>query len=912
MRLTQVVQGVYMYTNSKIAKAVRLAMMFGASTAVAVSSSAFSAEDEAGAKSVERIEVTGSRIKRTDMETATPVTVFSKVDIAKSGLTTISEFMRFSTGGGAGGRSENSTLSQVAGSSSIDQKGFGSAYTLILLNGNRLPGNAIASSFVDLNQVPLAAVERIEYLEEGASAIYGSDAVAGVVNIITKKEMDGISLSTSYGANIAEQDGQEITAQLVAGVSNEKTSILFAFDYWQRKPVQAVNRELGSTGYHPLGTDHDGRSSYGTPGFTDVYYTPAGGELTELITPFTDCPDSGAISKRAQWGGAVCAYDFGALYQLSPQGDRQSIYTVLNHELDNEVQLSAEFRFSRAYSFTANGAAPGLVDVTSSPYVADYLVQQHGQALADAILADPAHTVGAGRRYLDFGNRQKDNENTTFSGTLGAEGTIFESYDWNANLGHSKLRNTQIGAGGQLLRKDVEAAFADGSLNPFVINTFNTREEKELLARLQSAIHRTGDMELTFANMGITGDLGLELPGGTVGFATGVDWRMERFEDRADTASINGEVIGGAGSNGGGDRNNVGYFVELAVPLLDNLDISLAVRNDDINWTGGSASKVTWQAGGAYRPNDMFLLRASAGTGFKAPQLHELFLGKSFGVNSAIDTKLCNEIGGGVASHTACQNTEIRSRSGGNTELEPETSETYNVGVVVAPFDGVDFSVDYWSLKVENIIGSLTVQEILNNEGTLGHLVNRVGGALSSIDSFVSSNLQNLSEESAKGISASVNYSFDTDMGTFGVHLNSDYQMEHMRQSSKIQPLCDQIGETSEPEWKNNVDFDWSQDDFTANIHVRYVGETTDHPGGRKNGSCDYQRDDRAVDSYTQIDMQGSYFMDNNSSVTVGIRNVLDKNPPLSTEASGNWPWYDQTLYSNMGRYGYVTYKLEF
>jgi iron complex outermembrane receptor protein len=887
-------------------------MMFGAATVV--STPAFSAE-EASLDDIEKIQVTGSRIKRTDMETATPVTVFTSEDILKTGLTSVSEFLRFSTGS-AGGRSENSTLSQVAGSSSIDAKGFGSSYTLVLLNGRRLPGNAIASSFVDVNQVPLAAVERIEYLEEGASAIYGSDAVAGVVNIITKKEKDGISFSTSYGTNVKERDGKELTAQIVAGASNDKTSILFAFDYWKRSPVQAVNRELGSTGYQPLGTQYDGRSSFGTPGYVDVYFTPAGtpaGEdgktpVTNLTTPFADCPTThtGVSGVR----GSVCAYDFAPLYQLAPKSDRQSIYTIINHELD-DINLTAEFRYSRAYTLSSNGAAPGIVDVTSSPYVADYLSTVFDADVAADILADDNRQVLVGRRYLDFGNRQKDNTNSTFSGILAATGTIADAYDWDVHVGHSKLVNSQIGAGGQLLRDDVVAAFAKGDLNPFKINTFETEEELNIRDSLNSAIHRTGEMEQSFAGLGISGDTGLELPGGQLGFAVGADWRREAYTDRADTSSISGQVIGGAGSNGGGQRDNTGMYLELAAPLLDNLDLSVAVRNDSINWTGGDAEKTTYQAGLAYRPSDMLLLRASTGTGFKAPALHQLFLGQSFGVNSAIDTKRCAEEGLNVSAHPTCQNVEIRSRSGGNTELEPETSETFNVGAVIAPFDGFDFSVDYWELTVENIIGSLGTQEILNNEATLGGLVNRINGQLSHVDSFVFSNLQNLTEESAKGLSLSANYSLETEMGEFGVHMQADTQFEHLRQSSKVQPLCDDIGSTSEPEWKSSFDFDWAKDNLKANIHVRYVGSTDDHPGGRDTGTCNYKRDAIAVDSYTQVDMQGTYFMED-ASVTVGLRNIFDKNPPLSTEASGNWPWYDQGLYDNMGRYLYVSYKVDF
>ena len=898
-----------MFTNSKLTKSVRLAMTFGAASATALASNAY-AQQDANAESVEKIEITGSRIKRTDMESANPITIFSKEDIDNSGLNTISEFLRFSTGGGAGGRSENSTLSQVAGSSSIDQKSFGAEYTLVLMNGQRLPGNAIAASFVDINQVPLAAVERIEYLEEGASAIYGSDAVAGVVNIITKKDFDGISFSTSAGMNLKEHDGQNITAQLVAGASNDKTSILFAFDYWKRKAVQAVNRELGSTGYQPLGTEFDGRSSFGTPGYVDIYYTkPGASAVTNITNPFSKCPTThtGVSGVR----GSVCAYDFGPLYQLTPEGDRQSIYTVINHELTDDTTLTAEFRYSRAYTFTSNGAAPGIVNVTGNKYVADYLKGLHGEQLASEILADPTHKVLVGRRYLDFGNRNKDNTNTSFSGIIGADGVIFDDYSWDVNIGHSKVVNTQIGAGGQLLRPQIEKAFADSLLNPFKINVFNTTEEKALRDRLQAAIHRTGELDLSTFNAGITGDTGLELPGGEVAIAVGMDWRREAYTDRADANTINGEVIGGAASNGGGARNNLGYYLEVAAPVLENVDASLAFRRDDIEWDGGDAAKTTWQAGVSYRPVEEVLLRASAGTGFKAPALHELFLGQSFGVKSAVDTKRCAAEGNNVSTHPTCQAVEIRSRSGGNLNLEPETSDTYNVGVVVEPMDGLDFSLDYWSLKVENKIGSLSTQEILNNEATLPTLVNRIQGQLSHIDSFVRSNLQNLTEESAKGISFTANYKFDTSIGEFGARLTTDHQLEHLRQTSKVQPLCDQINETSEPEWKTNLSLDWAKDNLKANINIRYVGETDDHPGGRKTGTCEYSRDSIAVDSYTQVDLQTTYLMDT-SSVTVGLRNIFDENPPLSTRASGNWPWYDQTLYDNMGRYIYVSYKVEF
>ncbi|MCP1339975.1 TonB-dependent receptor [Idiomarina sp. M1R2S28] len=905
------------FRKSLTAAAVAASLGFPALAIAQDAQTDVNAEEE-----VERIQVTGSRISRTDMETSSPVSVFDSEDILNSGVGTVSEFLRYTTVSGPGGNTESASLTQVAGSGSVDAKGFGSSYTLVLLNGRRLPVNAIASDFVDLNQIPLAAVERIEYLGDGASAIYGSDAVAGVVNVITKKDFQGADFNVSYGAGTEHGDGDEVNAQLVVGTQSADTSILFALDYWERRPIKASDREIGSTAYLPNVPNGDGRSPYGLPGWYEVYRDNNGDFLfdqpDEYYNLFADeaCPERDIVGGSG--GDEYCYYDFAPLYQIQPASDRQSIYTTINHKLTADLNAYGEFRYSRAYTKTSNAPAPGFINVAGSPYALDFLQNNLPQEALDTLLTTngAGDTVirddvafGMGRRWVDFPNRQKDNTNTTFSGIVGLNG-YWGSYDWDFHVGHTKLVNRQIGAGGQLLLAGVEGAIADGGINPFEFNDFSDREGQELLNSLQASTHRTGESTQSFAGFTIGGVTGVELPGGNLGFAAGVDWRRESFTDRSDPATSDGQVIGGAGSNGEGARSVNAFYTEVAAPLFDGFELKGALRRDRIDWTGGDASKTTYQLGATYNINESYMVRASYGTGFKAPDLHQLFLGQSFGVTEAVDFTYCENVG---IPADECPSRQLNSRSGGNTELEPEESKSWNVGLVAQPFENFDLTVDYWSLEVENIVGTLGIQEIINNEEQYPELVNRVNGRLFGVgdEAYILTNLQNLTEESAKGVSIDMNYL--QEFGDFGVinwGLRADTQLEHLRQSSATQPLCDDIGTTSEPEWKANLSADWQNGAHSAGAHVRYLGTTDDYVGGRVSGSCGFQNDAIPVDSYTELDVYYGFQFAENQSIKVGLRNLTDENPPIST--LGGWPFYDQGLYSNIGRFMYARYSVQF
>ncbi len=911
--------------NNKLTKAVRLAIAFGGASAAAFAGNVNAAEEQS-AEEVERIEVTGSRIKRTDMESASPIAVYNKVEIEKTGVSTVAEFLRNTAS--SGGFNESATLSQSAGASSVGLKGFGSDYTLILLNGRRLPKNSAGGVFVDINQIPMAAVERIEILPDGASAIYGSDAVAGVINIITKTDQEGVSVSAKYGAAMEHRDGDELQFQFVAGATSDKTNILFAADYFERRPIMAKNRELGGAAFIDR-EGGEGRSTWGIPGSTYV---------SSPSTPDTGWAPWDACPTENIHPNGRCRYDFAPLYQLQPQSDRQSIFTSINHEYSDNLSMDAQFRYARAYTLTSNAPAPGAVDITDSPYLRDFLINDRykdnptlGAQIADEIAAGSGFAY-VGRRYLDFPNREKDNTNETFEATTGFNYLINDDWEVSYDIGFSRLTNRQIGRNGQLLVDAVESAFADGTLNPFVINDCSSAELKDFCDGLNSSIHRTGEFETVYSNLTVGGLTGFELPGGEVGVAAGVDWRREAYTDRSDQASIDGAVIGGAGSNGGGSFVNKAFFVEFSLPLVEDMEFNIAVRNDAAEWgVDSDASETTYTAKMSYRPMDDLLLRASVGTGFKAPALDNLYLASSFGVTSAIDTKLCNAAGN-VSTHPDCQRLELNSKSGGNEDLEPETSDSFNIGAVYNVTEGLSVSLDYWSLSIDNIIGSLAMQEILDEEaqGRLTDLVIRNSqGRLDDTGrtGFVQTNLQNLTESTATGLIYDVQYTTELSFGSLTANFRAEQYLSFESQTSASQPLCDYVDLDATREWRANGGFTLDAGDYTGSVNMRLLpGYDQWRSRDTINKSCDsvghwdVVRGDNQelidqgrslhVATYVEFDVTGAYHIDDNNKVTVGIRNLFDRQPPFSQV--NDWPFYSQSTYSNIGRFMYVQYDVNF
>jgi iron complex outermembrane receptor protein len=882
------------------------------------------AQDNAAEEVMETITVTGSRIPRLDPQMVTPVQVYDSGFIENTGAATIQDFLFTASFAGPNLFNETATLSQTAGTANFDSRGFGADYVVVLMNGRRLPGDPIfGNPRTNLNLVPLAAVDRIEYLSTGASAIYGADAVQGVINIITKQAYEGLEARVQYG-NDQDSGGSKSGFAITGGVVSDKGFATVSFEYLDQKAVSAAGLPLIGSAIAPDGTDGTSTIGAAPDNVTFLDY----GIDTGTVDPDTGLPIYSSESFPAancpteriqptQWSdvGFDCTYDFAPLYQVVPAQERMNFLVNTEYELGDRLTGYGEFRMSRNVTEVRNGAAPAIFEVTGAP----------GLAAIDAQLGTDLQnstTVYMLRRATDAGPRSTDNTNTAYSVTLGGRFEIGSKHEMDFNIQNIESEMNRVGVGGQLSRSRVEAAVQSGLFDPTATYDPDWFADNGLaIATQRQAIGNDQRINLTFT--GEIGDSG-------VGYAVGGQYKKEDFFDRSDAVSSEGDVSGGAGSNGAGERDVSAFFGELSYSPIDSIELSLAARYDDYNWEGrdqsiqqdvkNGDSASTYMAGISFRPLDNLMLRASYGTGFKAPTLGELYLGGSFGVNRAVDTTFCNQVTADPNAtpediENACRTREIRSVSGGNPNLETESSENISAGLVWEPTDNWSMALDYYSIKVEDKIGSLSTQEILNNEDLYPELVNRVNGQLSSPQAFVSSNSQNLNEETGSGIDFSTQASFELNRGSIVTDVRMAYLLEHERQTSAVQPLCDDKGTTSEPEWRVNGQVGWQAESWTTTMTFRYLGETDDLVGGREDGTCDIAVGGRIrpVDSYLEIGLRGTYeFNDGKTELAGGIINLTDEEPPFSEVAGGGWPFHDQSLYDARGTRYYVNLKHNF
>lgn len=863
---------------------------------------------------LEQITVTGSRIPRLDPQMVTPVQIYDAGYIENTGATSIQDFLFTASFAGPALFNENQTLSQTAGTANFDSRGFGANYVVVLLNGRRLPGDPIfGDPATNLNLVPLAAVERIEYLSTGASAIYGADAVQGVVNIITKQAYEGLEVRLQYG-NDNDSLGGKTGFALTGGVVSEKGYATVSYEYIDQQSVAGASLPLIGSAISPTGID--GTSTIGAPPDSVTYldFGPSDGGAA------TSWPASGCPAERigppgfGTTAGNNCNYDFAPLYQAIPAQERQNFLVNAEHQLDERLTAYGEFRMSRNVTKSRNGAAPAIFNITGAASLADV----DADLGTDLVNSSAVYML---RRATDAGPRATDNTNTAYSVTLGGRFEFGTGHELDVNFQTIDSEMNRVGVGGQLSRSRVEAAVQAGTFDPIAIYDPQYYLDTGLAIATQRQAIGSDDR----FNLQLTGVIGDT----DIGYAVGGQYKKEDFNDRSDAVSSEGDVSGGAGSNGAGKRDVTAFFGELSYSPTDQIELSVAARYDDYSWEGrdqsilenvsNGDSATTYMFGGSWRPLENLMMRASYGTGFKAPTLGELYLGGSFGVNRAVDTTVCNQTTADPTAtqadiDNACSTREIRSVSGGNPNLTTESSKNLSLGMVWEPMDSWSLALDYYKIEVEDKIGSLSTQEILNNEAQYPELVNRVGGTLSSPDAFVASNSQNLNKENGEGIDVSTQKSWELNTGSIVADLRLAYLLSHERQTSAVQPLCEDAGTTSEPEWRLNGQVGWQAEKWSTTMTFRYLGDTDENVGGREDGSCSVSDTGYvfSADSYLELGLRGTYSLGENTEIAGGIVNLTNEDPVYSLEASGEWPWYDQSLYDPRGLRLYVNLKHSF
>ena len=922
-------------------------MMFGAGTATAISAPAFSAEEESAKEGVERIEVTGSRIRRADVEGANPVSVMTAIEIEKFGITSIGDVLQSIPS--AGSAINTNSNNGGNGSTTLNIRGVGSNRTLVLINGRRLATTLGGS--VDLNNIPSSIIERIEVLKDGASAIYGSDAVAGVVNIITRKDFEGVHAS-AYKGQYDEGDGGKESYDLGFGVANDKGNVYFNVSYVKEEETFAGDRDISSVPTY--GTDPGFGGSSGTPLGRFMYNNAAGVRQNQT----TD-----GNGNLVPWQEPGSRFNFAPFNYLSTPQERVNLYTQANYELTDTVRVNAEVMYGNRKSAQLLAPTPlffgsafgdtGFTISAKNPW------NPTGMDLStDIPSGDAGNLFLVGRRMFEAGFRKfnQDVDHFQFNGGFEGEFELGERvFYWDANYVYSRTQQNSITDG--LLNMDrVKLALGDPAnctapctpLNLFGGSTAigEGTMTQEMIDYITFTAQDALESELKGYTLNLSGDL-FELPAGMSGFATGWEKRWVSGSDQPDALIAAGITSGNSRQPTSGSYSVEEYFLELAIPLvadvsmIQSLDLELATRYSDYSNFGDTTNS---KIGLKWRVNDELLVRGTWSEAFRAPSISELFLGNSDSFPSLQDP--CNGGGAGkpgcagVPSNYQQPNSQIRITVGGNKDLQPEEAETFTYGFVYSPewVEGLSITFDVFDIEIDGAVSTTGAQTILDTCATTGttfcSLIQRTpGGSVS--DLF--NGLVNLGGQTTSGFDTEIDYNFETEFGDFNFGIDLTYVDErtiiNVDPETNTSTSTNQAGRAFDrdvvPRVRSNINLGWTNGDWSANYLVRYIGKTTENCSFGNNADSNgvlYEdklcsnpgvvQADGTKDSENELkamayhDVSVTYFVTDDIKVSAGVNNLWDTDPRVSYSTFANS--FDPSMYEIPGRFPYVRISTKF
>ncbi len=872
-----------MTTRTSLAGAVRLAIGGAVGLSAALAAPLALAQ-------VEEIVVTGSRIARAgDFESASPVITVDRETILQSGYNNLQQLLEKipASGNGTFSTRGNNQDSTANGASAISLRGLGADATLVLVNGRRVSispfGESITTNFVDINAIPVSAIERVEVLKDGASAVYGSDAVAGVINIVLRKDFEGFEVTAGYG-DVTSGSNSETTASAIWGTGSDNGNVTVIFDYFKNSTLYNTERGSLASANQTARGGEDFRSSRGYPGSFVV---------NGVNTRDPSCPPERS-------SGANCLFDYGPFNLLTPESERSGL-VMLGHRDFGGVELFAEFAAQHNTSIAQGAPTPldgdaGLtVPIThpNNPF--------------------PTATGVIGiRRYrtVDAGPRQWDIETDNLRALVGLRGSI-NDWDWEvaAQRGRSESEQSGDRSMGWVRTDFLQAEINAGRYNPFGA----TVNPQSVIDSITTSLVRRGKSDLTALDATISGEL-FDMSAGPVMMAAGLEYRDESVSDVPDDQFQRGLIFGTESVSASAQRDNWSAFVEFSVPLLDNLELSVAGRYDDYSDFGDTFNPkvaLRWAA------TDSFAVRASWGQGFRAPSLAQIGLGPSQESQFFTDTFYCTQEG-----ISPCPTLDYTIVFSGNPDLEPEESETFNVGFAWQPIAGLDISLDYWDILQENKIDEVPFgflyQQFCNVQTSTVCIRNPAlpGDALGELSS-INASFINIGEQSANGLDLNVSYTQAVGAGTVTVGLNYtrllDFTRVELNSAATALVSRELTGEYEYPEDRFALTGNWQTGDWGVYGAVNYIGAFEDTPDIDFDGVLDYDSNStRKVDAFVTTNLQVSYTGLSKTTLLLGVDNLLDEAPPFAAgDGDADLYGYVSSQHSPRGRFIYtkMTYK---
>lgn len=825
----------------------------------------------------EEVIVTGSRIARgSDFENPSPVITVDRDFIEKSGYNNLQQLLEKLpiNGNGAFSTRGNNQDSTANGAASISLRGLGADATLVLVNGRRVAISAFAegitTNFVDINSIPASAVKRIEVLKDGSSAVYGSDAVAGVVNIILRDDFTGFELAGNTGSG----DGyDEKAASAIWGVGDDDFNVTLVMDYFHNSSLFNNERSPLSTANQSARGGQDFRSSRGYPGRFIV-----DGETT--IDPA--CP-SDSVAEQ------TCLYDYGPWNVLIPESERVGALLLGHQKITDNMEGFVELAMQHNNSI-AQGAPTPLDEDAGLTVPIDH----PNNPFSDAT------TLGLGRyRTVDAGARRWDIQSDNLRAVFGLRSSFANNWNWEVAVQKARSESQQTGNRSQgWVRTDLLQAEIDaGRYNPFG----GVQNSPEVIDAITTSLVRQGTSSLSTYEASISGNL-LSMPAGELLMAAGLEYREEEVSDIPDDQFQRGLIFGTESVSAAASRENSSVFVEFAIPILEDVELNLAARHDDYSDFGSTTNpKIALR----WSPTEELALRTSWGTGFRAPSLAQIGLGPSQESQFFIDSFGCNA---GVPG--ACIPLDYNIIFAGNPDLDAEESESLNLGAIWKVTPNIELTADYWEIKQENKIdevpfGFLYQEFCRDQDSTTCLRAAPVDGNTLGVLQSINSGYLNIGEQNATGIDLS---------GYFGLgKLTLGFTYAHLLEFERVEldSAGEQFisrslaGEYEYPEDRIQINADWQADKWGAFASLNYISAFEDTPDVDFDGDLDYdQNTTPKVDAFTTLNVQLRYTGIERTTLMLSIDNALDEAPPFAAgDGDSDLYGYVQNVHSPLGRF---------
>ena len=853
------------------------------------------------AQDVQRVEITGSSIKRIDAESSLPVTIIRAEELIRAGVTTAEQVIgRIAASQSTLGVSQG-IGGTTGGQSEASLRGLGGNKTLVLLNGRRIANHAYDSGSADLNAIPMSALERVEVLRDGASSIYGTDAIGGVINFILKRDYSGVDIAVE-AQSPQEKGGRTTRASLSGGfgsLAQQGFNVFGSLDVRRQTVAEGKDREFSQSGIirNADGTFRQFRTSGSSfPGDLDGFEP----SLAAGCAPPSSIPNV---------AGTSCRYDFVREIDIVPKNEQTTLMGRASLAVGSAGTVSLEY--VRSQNETENKVAPtptSMVIPSSSPFYP--AGRPSRDVFGDGSLIGGVvnwRTVPAGKRT----NQSKAIGERTVLDFVGSS----SGFDYQAGVWNSKSTVKDTFTDGYINADLVQAGITSGLINPF--GAQSTAGVAALDAAKIKAVVLKAKGDVTTIDARVSTELG-KLPGGAIGVSVGTEFRREKFvydiQDIARQAASSGLELA---ADTTGSRNVSALFGEVVAPLMKSLELSFAIRADRYSDSGNSVNpklSLKWQ------PIKELVLRGSLTSGFRAPTLYDLYQPQqvTFTSDSYNDPVLCP--GGtavpGASAGVVCDQ-QVQQRFGGPAgygqpvgSVKPEKSRSFSFGIIASPTTGLTLGADLWNIEVKNSIGALPEQSIFEDPAKFAGRIVRCSAVpaarrgdfdtclnfpLFNPIAYIDTPTENLGDTKTAGID--LTFEFKTQKAGFGqftVLLDGTYVTKYDYQREKGGVFLKNVGRYSDASpifrWQHTATVGWDMGPFNTTVSQRF-----------KSGYLD-QTPNNTVASYSLYDLSVSWSGIKGLTVSAGVKNLLDTNPPYSNQQTTFQSNYDPRFTDPLGR----------